>query len=237
MKPWDLEFQPPLTPAVLIRRYKRFLADVILPDGQVVTVHVPNSGAMLGVSEPGSRVWLSVAKPGRKLGHTLHFVETQSSWAGVDTMIPNRLVKAALAKGALPGFEGFARFRPEVAYGEASRVDFLLEADEGPPLYLEVKNCHLSRVAGLAEFPDCVAARSSKHMDELATMVDGGARAAVVFIVQRTDCKRFSPARELDPTFAAAALRAAAAGVSFHALQCEMSPAGMRLDGSLAVEL
>lgn len=237
MIPWDLAFLPPLTPAILVRRYKRFLADVTLPDGQEVTVHVPNSGAMLGVSEQGSRVWLSVAKPGRKLGHTLHFVETQSTWAGVDTMIPNRLVKSALAKRSLPGFEAFSRFRPEVAYGEASRVDFLLEADEGPPLYLEVKNCHLSRVPGLAEFPDCVAARSSKHMDELAAMVGTGAKAAVVFVVQRTDCERFSPARDLDPTFAAAASRAAAAGVIFHAFQCDMSPDGIRLNGTLTVEL
>ncbi len=232
-----LAFDPPLMPATLLRRYKRFLADVVMPDGTEATVHVPNSGAMLGVSDPGSQVWLSQAKPGRKLGHTLHFVETPTTWAGVDTMIPNRLVKAALAARALLGFQAYARFRPEVAYGEGSRVDFLLEGENGGKLFLEVKNCHLSRGGGLAEFPDCKAARSAKHMAELAAMVNAGAQAAVVFIVQRTDCDRFSPAADLDPGFAAAARAAAKAGVRFHALSCTMDRKAIHLSQALPVQL
>jgi sugar fermentation stimulation protein A len=233
-----LRFEPPLITATLLRRYKRFLADVRFADGHEETAHVPNSGAMLGVSDPGSRVWLSPAKPGRKLPYTLHFIETPTSWAGVDTMIPNRLVKAALTAGALPGFERYRCFRPEVAYGEGSRVDFLLKAqEEGPPLYLEVKNCHLSRGGGLAEFPDCKAARSARHMQELAAMVAQGAKAAVVFVVQRTDCDRFSPAADLDPAFATAARTAAEAGVSFHALACSMDPDGIAFTRALPVTL
>jgi sugar fermentation stimulation protein A len=226
-----------LISATLLRRYKRFLADVRWPDGQETTAHVPNSGAMLGVSAPGSRVWLSAAKPGRKLDHTLHFIETATGWAGVDTMIPNRLVKAALAARALPGFSDYDRFRAEVPYGAGSRVDFLLERDGAPPHYLEVKNCHLTRGGGLAEFPDCIAARSARHMIELSTMAAAGARCSVLFIVQRTDCDRFSPAADLDPGFAASARAAAEAGVGFHAMACAMDPAGIALTGSLPVKL
>lgn len=232
-----LEFDPPLQPAVLIRRYKRFLADVQMSDGRQTTAHVPNSGAMLGADAPGSRVWLSRAKPGRKLDWTLHFVETPTSWAGVDTSIPNRLVKAALAGKALAPFAAYDAFRPEAAYGEASRVDFLLQSPGLRPLYLEIKNCHLSRRAGLAEFPDCTAARSARHMRELAGMIAQGAAAAVLFVVQRSDCTRFAPAADLDPAFAQAARAAAAAGVVFHAYACEMTPAKIGFSTPLPVEL
>jgi sugar fermentation stimulation protein A len=232
-----LDFDPPLQPAVLIRRYKRFLADVQLSDGRLTTAHVPNSGAMLGADAPGSRVWLSRAKPGRKLDWTLHFVETPTSWAGVDTSIPNRLVKAALASKALAPFAAYDAIRPEAAYGEASRVDFLLQSPGLSPLYLEIKNCHLSRSAGLAEFPDCTAARSARHMRDLAGMTAQGAAAAVLFVVQRSDCTRFSPAADLDPAFAQAARAAAAAGVVFYAYACEMTPAKIRFSTPLPVEL
>jgi sugar fermentation stimulation protein A len=230
-------FDPPLVPATLLRRYKRFLADVRFDDGAEAVAHVPNSGAMLGVSDPGARVWLSPALPGRKLDWTLRFVETPTGWAGVDTMIPNRLVKAALTARALAPFAAYPSVRPEVRFGAASRVDFLLEAPGAPPLYLEVKNCHLSRKAGLAEFPDCVAARSAKHMAELADMVTEGADAAVLFVVQRNDCERFTPAADLDPGFAAAARSAQASGVRFYAFDCVMTPEAITFRREIPVDL
>jgi sugar fermentation stimulation protein A len=232
-----LTFDPPLIPAVLLRRYKRFLADVQFADGTEAVAHVPNSGAMLGVSTPGSTVWLSRAKPGRKLDYSLHFIETAGGWAGVDTMIPNRLVKAALLAKRLVPFAAYETVRAEVPYAEASRVDFVLSREGAPPLYLEVKNCHLSRGAGLAEFPDCKAARSARHMDDLAAVVAQGAAAAVLFVVQRSDCNRFAPAADLDPAFAMAARRAHAAGVAFHAFACAMDPEGIAFTEALPVTL
>ena len=231
-----IRFEPPLRRATLIVRYKRFLADVRFNDGETVTVHVPNSGAMVGLKEPGMPVWVSPARAGAKLPYTLRYVETPTSWAGVDTLMPNRLVKAALEQRTLPGFT-YDRFRAEVPYGNGSRVDFLLETDGAPPLYLEAKNCHSMFQPGLAEFPDCKAERSARHMEELSAMVASGAQAAVVFVVQRTDCDRFTPSETYDPAFAAAARRAKAAGVAFYAFATAMDPFGARFTDALPVLL
>lgn len=224
-----MEFDPPLVEARLVRRYKRFLADVAFPDGRVETAHVQNPGAMMGVDAPNSPVLLSPAKAGRKLAWSLHFVKGAFGWAGVDTALPNRLVGEALRARALPAFAAYDRVRPEVRYGEESRIDFLLEADGRPPLYLEVKNCHLMRQAGVAEFPDCTAARSARHMRELAAMVGQGAQAAVFVVVQMETAERFQAARDLDPAFAQALDAARAAGVTLHAWRCAISPRGLRL--------
>jgi len=236
-----MNFPAPLIRGRLIRRYKRFLADVELADGSVLTAHVPNPGAMLGVDLPGLTVWLSRSQsPTRKLPHTLELVEVEGSVAddpvvvGVNTSHPNRLVAEALAAGSIPELAGYASVRPEVKYGQASRVDFLLEHPDRPPCWLEVKNVHLHRADGLAEFPDCVAARSTRHLRELQAMVAAGDRAAVLFVVQRTDCDTFAACHDLDPAFAAALDEAADAGVEVMAYRCEMSPAAIRLDRRLA---
>lgn len=217
-----MRFDPPLVPATLLRRYKRFLADVMFPDGEEATAHVANSGKMLGLDAPGSRVWMA---PGTgKLKWSLKFVETAEGWAGVDTMAPNKLVAEALRARALPEFAGWDTVRAEVRYGAASRVDFLLTKDSGARLWLEVKNVHLRREPGLAEFPDCVAARSARHMHELAAMVREGDRACAFFVVQLTGVDRFVPAADLDPAFARAFDAARAAGVDIVAYACKMAP-------------
>ncbi|MGP9819839.1 DNA/RNA nuclease SfsA [Salinarimonas sp. NSM] len=225
-----MRFPAPLVEARLIRRYKRFLADVALPDGSEATAHVANPGSMLGLAEPGARVWLSAStNPKRKLAWSWEIVEAApmkggaARLVGVNTGTPNRLVAEALAAGALAPFRDYARVRPEVAYGARSRVDFLLDGDGLPPLYLEVKNCHLMREDGLAEFPDCIAARSARHLDELAAMVRAGARAALVTIVQM-EADRFTPAADIDPAYAAAYARAREAGVETHAFVCRVTP-------------
>lgn len=224
-----MRFQTPLVAARLVRRYKRFLADVVFPDGSEATAHVPNSGAMLGVQEPGSTVWLSPAAPGRKLAWTLHFVETADGWAGVDTSLPNRIAAEAISAGEVAELGGYASLRREVKYAAASRVDLLLEAPDRPPCFVEIKNVHLKRRSGLAEFPDCRAARSARHMGDLAEEVARGARAVVLFVVQREGCDRFSPAADLDPAFAAALQSAVAAGVEALAYDCAMSPEAVSL--------
>ncbi|MDX2234337.1 MAG: DNA/RNA nuclease SfsA [Hyphomonadaceae bacterium] len=222
-----MRFDPPLIPATLVRRYKRFLADVTFPDGEEATAHVANSGKMLGLDAPGSRVWLA---PGTgKLPWSLKFVETARGWAGVDTHLPNKLVGEALRVGALPEFSAFATVRAEVAYGEASRVDFLLLDGGGARLWLEVKNVHLQRTAGLAEFPDCLAARSARHMRDLAAKVKAGDRACALLVVQLQDAERFAPAADIDPGFAAAFDAAVTAGVEVLAYTCAMEPGGIAL--------
>ena len=162
-----MDFPQPLTRGVLVSRYKRFFADVVLESGEAITAHCPNPGAMLGLNMPGLTVWLSKSDdPKRKLAWTLEMVEDRGALAGVNTLHPNRLVAEALAADAIPEVAGYDVHRREVRYGEASRVDFLLEKGTGERCWLEVKNCHLRREGALAEFPDCVAARSTKHRSE-----------------------------------------------------------------------
>jgi sugar fermentation stimulation protein A len=216
----------PLVKGILTRRYKRFLADVVLEDGRTVTAHCPNPGAMLGLNQPGMTVWLSSSSdPKRKLAFTLELVEADGGLVGINTQHPNRLVAEALSAGAIPELAGYETVRPEVAYGQASRVDFLLSGPDRPDCWLEVKNCHLMRTPGLAEFPDCVAARSTKHLRELAARVEAGDRAVVLFVVQREDCPSFGACHDLDPEFAASLLRVAEQGVGVLVYACEMNTA------------
>jgi sugar fermentation stimulation protein A len=229
-----MRFSPPLQDAVLVRRYKRFLADIELPDGALATAHVANSGKMLGLDEPGSAVL--VGKGTATLPYSLKFVNAGTGWAGVDTSMPSKLVAEALAAGGLPALGPRERFRAEVPYGERSRIDFLLEGAEGR-LWLELKNVHLSRTPGLAEFPDCVAARSARHMHELARMVEAGDRACVLFVVQREDCDQFAPAEDLDPAFAAALRAAAKSGVDVLAYSCRISATEIQLATAIPVAL
>ena len=219
-----MNFPSPLARGRLVQRYKRFFADVILDDGTAITAHCPNPGAMLGVNTPGLAVWLSKSDdPKRKLAHTLELVETaEGALTGVNTMHPNRIVAEALDAGLIPELDGYETIRREVKYGEASRVDFLLTSPDRPSCWLEIKNCHLSRGSGLAEFPDCVAARSSRHLRELAAMAKAGDRAVVLFVVQRMDCDRFSACAELDPVFAKTLGEVAEAGVEVLVYACEV---------------
>ncbi len=227
-----MRFPQPLARGRLVRRYKRFLADVTL-DGEEgeATVHVPNPGAMLGLSAPGSVVWLSRSdSPTRKLPLTLELVEADGAPVGVNTQLPNALVAEALADGAVPELAGYASVRREAPYGEErSRIDFLLEHPGRPPCWLEVKNCHLMRTPGLAEFPDCRAARSEKHLRELEAMAARGHRSVQLFVVQRTDCGGFAACRDLDPAYARGLDHAAAHGVEVLCYACVVGPEEVRL--------
>ena len=230
-----MRFQKPLLEGRLVERYKRFLADVVLSSGEHVTAHCANPGAMMGLKEPGSRVYLSRASnPSRKLRYNWEFVEVQAGGGpdqlvGINTSRPNLLVAEALRDGRLAPFAHYDRVRPEVKYGRNSRVDFLLETDGEPPCYLEVKNCHLMREAGFAEFPDYVAARSAKHLYELADMAAAGARAALVYVIQM-NAERFDVARDIDPAYDRAFRHALAAGVESYAYVCRITTEEVVID-------
>lgn len=225
-----MRFPQPLVRGRLVQRYKRFFADVVLDDGTATTAHCPNPGAMLGLNSPGFGVWLSRSDdPKRKLAHTLELVEADGGLVGVNTMSPNKLVAEALAEGVIAEATGYESVRREVRYGTNSRVDFLLESPDRPPLWLEVKNCHLRRDGALAEFPDCVAARSLKHLGDLSAEVAKGARAIQLFVIQRTDCEEFEACHDLDPAYAAGLTAAAAQGVEVLCYACDISPEEIRI--------
>jgi sugar fermentation stimulation protein A len=220
----------PLAHGRLVQRYKRFFADVLLDDGRQVTAHCPNPGAMLRLNSPGLGAWISPAAGAkRKLAWTLELIEADDGLVGVNTMRPNALVAEALAADAIPELAGYASHRREVRFGETSRVDFLLEHEGRPPCWLEVKNVHLRRAGTLAEFPDCVAARSSRHLRELSARVAFGDRAVQLFVIQRTDCDRFSACAELDPVYAAGLDAAARTGVEVLCYRCDISTNDIRL--------
>jgi len=227
-----MNFPTPLVTGRLVKRYKRFLADVILDsDGSEVTAHCANPGSMLGLKEPGSRVWLSVSdNPKRKLKYSWEIMEADGALVGINTAHPNKLVEEALAVGLIPELSEFGILRREVKYGRNSRIDILLESEGKPNIYVEVKNVHLMREAGLAEFPDSVTARGAKHLAEMADMVAEGQRAAMVYLVQRPDCDRLSFARDIDPGYGTAFEAARAAGVEAYAIGCRVSPEEITAD-------
>jgi sugar fermentation stimulation protein A len=229
-----MRFAAPLIPATLIKRYKRFLADVTLPDGSAITAHVANPGAMTGLATPGARVWLSKSdKAGRKLPHSWELVEADFGrgleLVGVNTAHPNPLVGAALAAGAIPELAGYDAIRREVKYGRNSRVDFLLESAGRPACYVEIKNVHLMRQPGLAEFPDAKTERGAKHLDELGDMVALGHRAVMLYLIQIGSAERFTLARDIDPKYGAAFDRARSRGVEAMAWKCLIAMDGIEI--------
>ena len=235
-----MRFPSPLISATLIRRYKRFLADVRLADGSETTVHVANPGSMLGLVTPGSRVFLSMsANAKRKLPLSWELVEVDfgagPELVGVNTGWPNRLVEEAIVSGKIPPLAHYPRLRREVKYAKASRVDFLLEQDDAPSCFVEVKNVHMMRSPGRAEFPDCVTARGARHLDDLAAEVARGHRAVMVYLVQIGSAESVAFARDIDPAYGAAFDRATDAGVEAFALACRITPEGIEAERAIPV--
>ncbi|CAN5191016.1 DNA/RNA nuclease SfsA [soil metagenome] len=219
-----MRFPTALIEARLIRRYKRFLADVELARGDRVTVHCANPGAMTGLAEPGMRVFLSRSESRtRKLALSWELVEAGTCLVGVNTGLPNRLVAEAIAASTIPELAGYAVIRREVAYGRGSRVDFVLSGAGRPDAYVEVKSVTLSRAPGIAEFPDTPTARGLRHLDELTAMAATGRRAVMFYLVQRGDAAAFRLAADIDPAYAAGFERARAAGVEMLAYRCDLS--------------
>ncbi len=220
-----MKFSPPLIEARLVKRYKRFLADVEMPDGEVRTVHCANSGSMLGLTEPGNRAWISDSEnPKRKLRFSLEMLEVDGVMVGINTNHPNKLAREAIEVGKIPALSEFDRLRTEVKYGKNSRIDILLETDNGPNIFVEVKNVHYMRNKGIHEFPDSVTARGAKHLDEMANEVKAGSRAAMLYVIQRNDGDVFRLAKDLDSQYVDAFERARHAGVEAYAIRCDVDP-------------
>ncbi len=230
---------PELTPGLLIRRLKRFLAEVQLLDGSPVTAHCPNTGAMTGLTQPGSRVWLSRAdNPRRKLGWTWELVETPAGVrVGIHTGRANALVAEALEAGLIPALAGHTLQRREVTLPGQGRLDLLLTGPDGRPCWVEVKNVTAAQAAGTGYFPDAVSRRAARHLQALVQRVQAGERAAVIFCVQRPDVARVCPAAHIDPDFTSALLQAAVAGVELYALGAWVGLEEVRLVRSLPVAL
>ena len=235
-----MRFAAPLIPAVLVRRYKRFLADVELPSGEMVTVHCANPGSMIGLAAPGAQIWLSQsANPNRKLAHSWELIEVDlgsgAELVGINTGHPNALAAEAIAAGVIPDLAGYASVRREVKYGNNSRVDFVLEGPPRPPCYVEIKNVHLMREPGLAEFPDAVTRRGARHLDELGRMVAAGSRAVMLYLIQISSARRFKLARDIDPAYGKAFDAACAAGVEAIAYRCGITRDGIEVTEPVAI--
>lgn len=227
-------FPAPLIPGRLLRRYKRFLADIALDSGEEVTAHCANPGAMLGLIAEGNRVFLSRSdNPARKLKYSWEIVEADfgrgPEYAGINTAHPNAIVSEAITAGKLGGLDGYASLRREVKYGRNSRIDILLQQQGRPDCYVEIKNVHLMRTPGLAEFPDSVTARGAKHLVELGDMVAAGHRAVMVYLIQM-QADRFALAADLDKAYASAFAQARERGVEAIAACCRVDPQGIHVD-------
>lgn len=235
----EMKFDPPLQPATLIRRYKRFLADVQMPGGETITVHTPNTGAMTGCAEPGSTVWLrDAANPKRKYRYSWEMTENlQGVKVGVHTGITNALLSEAIEGGVIAELQGYASIRQEVKYGEErSRIDLLLQDHaDGRDCYVEIKNVTSCDGEAFGFFPDAVSRRASKHLRELMGMVARGQRAVIFFCVQRGDVERVRPADEIDPLYGETLRQALAAGVEALAYRARVTPGEIALEQALPV--
>ena len=220
-----MRFAEPLIETRLVKRYKRFLADVELADGSVITVHCANPGSMAGLTTPGIRAWISDSgNPKRKLQYSLELVEVRGTMVGVNTLHPNKLAIEAIRGGLVPQLSNFDSLRTEVRYGENSRIDILLESKDRAPVFVEVKNVHFQRESGLHEFPDSVTARGAKHLMEMAREIENGNRAAMLYVIQRNDGDHFRLAEDLDPNYVDAFVHAYECGVEAYAIKCYVSP-------------
>lgn len=228
-----MKFDPPLAKGRLVRRYKRFLADITLPDGQELTIHCPNTGAMTACSDPGANIWFSTsANPQRKYPHTFELIEVMGgALAGVNTARANPLVSEALEAGVITELQGYERLRRECRYGrENSRIDFLLEAHpQLPDCYVEVKSVTLGAGEGLGLFPDAVTTRGTRHLRELIEVVEAGYRGVLLFCVQHSAIERVSAAQAIDPLYADTLRLAQRAGVEVIAYGATLSPQEIRL--------
>ncbi|WP_202301134.1 DNA/RNA nuclease SfsA [Dryocola clanedunensis] len=232
-----MEFSPALQSATLIKRYKRFLADVVTPQGELLTLHCPNTGAMTGCATPGDTVWYSTSSnPKRKYAHTWEMTQTQNGdFICVNTLQANNIVKEVLTENRFSELSGYTKILSEVKYGaERSRIDFMLQADNKVNCYIEVKSVTLSE-QGSGFFPDAVSLRGQKHLRELMSVVRHGERAVLLFAVLHSAITRVSPARHIDAKYAQLLCEAQECGVEILALRAELSAVGLALTSPLPV--
>ena len=232
-----MKFAQPLIPATLMRRYKRFLADVKMEDGSFVTVHCANPGSMKSLAVPGRRVWLSHhAGTKRKLAYSWELEEAPTGCIGINTAYANPVVAEALAAGRIVELAGWPIQRREVSDGADSRLDFHLSGGDGPDCWLEVKSVSMSRQAGLAEWPDAKSARGARHLEALIRLANAGAQATLLFLAQRSDCQAFRIAADIDPGYARAFAAVDRTKVRILCYDCTVSPAGIELRKPLTIQ-
>ncbi len=234
-----MEFQTPLIEGVLIKRYKRFLADIQLSNNDIVTAHTSNTGAMLGCSRPGLKTWLKDTKnPKRKYPYSWELVQTESgTTVGINTLLANKLVLEGMRRGIISDTNKYTRIRSEVRYiDKSSRIDFLLQSPELPDCFLEVKNVTLVK-DNAAYFPDAVSLRGLKHLRVLIDNVKNGNRSIMLYCIQRNDAKTFSPARHIHPEYANLLGEAVDSGVEALAYQCNISPTNIDITTSVPIAL
>ncbi len=237
-----MKLSDPYIEGILIKRYKRFLADIELEDGTIITAHTPNTGAMTGCSAPGSRVWLrDTGNPERKYIYSWEIVESKPGvLVGIHTGLSNRLVKEAIENGVIKELENYQQILTEVPYGEEkSRIDLLLKKDDSTnaeQCYVEVKNVTLVE-NNVAYFPDAISARGAKHLRELMKMVEQGHRAVIFYCVQRKDAMRFRPAETIDLLYSEILKQAVQTGVEAMAYIAEVSTKEIKLVQSIPVAI
>ncbi|MFL2541259.1 MAG: DNA/RNA nuclease SfsA [Candidatus Latescibacterota bacterium] len=236
-----MKFSEPLIKGKLIRRYKRFLSDIEL-NGETVVAHCANPGAMTGLNSPGSEVWLSANRnPKAKLNWRWELIRVGNNLVGINTSHPNGILTEAIKAGQIETLNGYDNLRREVKYGQNSRIDVLLEHNERPPCYVEIKNVHLKRDLpgrkNAAEFPDSVTKRGTKHLVEMSNMVREGARAVMVYLVQRSDCDHFRVAEDVDPVYAETLAQARASGVEVICYDCDISVFEISVSRRLPLQL
>ncbi len=230
-----MNFPADIQKGILVKRYKRFLADIEL-DGQIITAHCANPGSMMGVKTEGANVWVSPAlNPNRKLKYDWQVIEVEDANVCINTGLANKIVAHGLENNAIPELGTYTNIRPEVKYGTNSRIDFLLTSDGLPDCYVEVKNVTLSRTKGLAEFPDSPTARGLKHLTELEAMVKQGHRAVMLYLVNRTDCNQFDLARDIDPDYAITFDQVRASGVEVLAISTQIDQTGIVINQPLKI--
>lgn len=235
-KRYLMKFDQVLHSGILEKRYKRFLADVKLENGEMITAHCPNSGSMLGLKDPGLPVLLSVSSnPKRKLPYGLEMVQVNGSWVGVNTQLPNHIVQQAIESQQISELQGYENVQREVVYKPGTRLDLYLSGGDSPPCYVEVKSVTMKQ-GNLALFPDAVTTRGLKHLKTLEEIVQKGGRAVAFYLVQRGDCAGFGIARDIDPDYAAAFKLARAAGVEVLCYACDLSPNEITLSHKLPIE-
>lgn len=229
-----MQFSSILLPGRLIKRYKRFLVDIELTDGRIITAHCPNTGSMQGVLTAGNPVWVSKSSdPKRKLPYTWEFVDVDGTYVGANTQNPNKIVNDALTAGYIPELAKYTTIKPEVKYGtENSRIDFLLTDIHENRCYVEVKNAHFAQAEKgqrVGIFPDSPTTRGVKHLEELMRVVDQGHRAVLIYCVQRGDCEALRFGAEFDPIYAKTAVKALKHGVEMLPYSCAITLNGITL--------
>ena len=231
-----MQFTTKLNQATLIRRYKRFLADVKCSDGREITIHCPNSGSMRSCSEPGSPVCYSTSdNPKRKYPHTLEMVWVNGIWVGVNTMLTNHIVAAAFNNGTIDEFQTFDSLRQEVTTSDGNRLDLML-VKGNQEIYIEIKNCSLVE-DDCARFPDAVTSRGTKHLKELIRLVGQGHTGVIFYLVQRVDADRFEPAAAIDPLYARTLAEAHSKGVMILVYQANVTPESIEIARPLPYDL